>query len=123
MSNKLSLLLIAITLLSFTTISLAFNPPCGGPGQAGNLGPGGGRMAQQLNLTTEQQQQFQNIMQEQRKIGQAWREKHHQEVETQLSKVLDEEQLKNFKAFKQARPKKTGMGFNRANGYGRAMRY
>jgi len=124
MSNKIIVTLITLSLLSFTTVSLAFNPECGGPGKGRGFGPGGGnRIGQVLNLTTEQQKQVQDIMQEQRKIGQAWREKHHQEVETKLSKVLNADQLKQFKEFKQSRKNRRGMRSNQGNGYGRGMRY
>jgi Spy/CpxP family protein refolding chaperone len=122
MSTKINMLLIALALFSLTSISFAYNPQCGGPGQGRGPGGGGFRVAQILNLTSEQQQEFQNIMQEQRKIGQAWREKHHQETEAKLGQILNEEQLKKFKEFKQNRPNKMGMGFNRPNNYGRGMR-
>ncbi len=105
MSTKIKMLLPAIVLVSLSSVSLAFSPP------PNNSGPGS-RMAKKLNLTTEQQQQFQRIIKQQREEGQAWREKHRKAAENKLSAVLNEEQLAKFKTMKQQRANQRG---NRRN--------
>jgi len=126
MTTTQNKLLIGLALISLTSIGLAFGPQWGGaPGQASGFGPGGGYgMTQQLNLTTEQQQQVQTIMQSHREEGWAWREKHHQALEGKLSEVFDAEQLEQFKAFRQQGPQAMmgGRGMRSGQGpYGRGM--
>ncbi len=124
MSSKVNTLLIGLVLVSLTSASLAFGRPCGGPGQGRNFGPGSGggyRMAQELNLSVDQQQQFQNIIQEQRKEAQEWREQHRKEAVKKLSTVLNEQQLTKFKAIKQYQSNRRGRGLNQSRYYRRGM--
>jgi len=117
MATTKSKLLIGLTLVSLSSIGLAYGPQWGGgPG----YGPGN-RMAQELNLTTEQQDKVKTIMQKHREEGQAWREKHHKELETKLGDVLSAEQLETFKSFKQQGPRGRGMGPGGQGPYGKGM--
>ena len=89
--------IIAVALISLSSMAIAFGPQMGGPG------PGGYRMAQELNMTTEQQEQVRDIMTKHREEGQAIRDKHREELEVKLSTVLSPEQLDTFKEMKQQR--------------------
>lgn len=105
MSTKTNKLLIGLALISLASASLAFGSPGGGMKSCQHRGfsPDGGgyRIVNELNLTTEQQNQMQTIMQEQREAAKAWRKKQAEETEAKLSKVLNPEQLEQFKEFKQ----------------------
>lgn len=97
--------LIAVALISLSSMALAYGPQKGGPG------PGGGyRMAQELNLTEAQQEQVRGIMTKHREEGKAMREQHRKALETELSTVLSPEQLDTFKEMKQ---KRGGKGMKR----------
>ncbi|MDX2506172.1 MAG: hypothetical protein QNL62_17070 [Gammaproteobacteria bacterium] len=92
--------IIAVTLISLSSMALAFGPQMGGPGS------GGYRMAQELNLTTEQQEQVGDIMTKHREERKSIRDKHREQLEIKLSTVLSPEQLDTFKEMKQQRGKK-----------------
>lgn len=98
MAAKKGKLLIALTLVSLTSAVLAFGPQGGGPGYGG-----GARMAQELNLTVEQQQQVQELMKKHREEGRQWREQHRKDMEIKLGGVLTPEQLEKFKSIKKQR--------------------
>jgi len=89
--------IIAVALISFSSMAIAFGP------QAGVRDQGGYRMAQELNLTTEQQKQVQDIMSKHREEGRVIRDKHREELKIKLSTVLSSEQLDTFKEMKQQR--------------------
>lgn len=103
MAIKKGKLLIGLALVSLTSVGLAFGPQWG-------AGPGNGnRMAQELNLSAEQKDQVQNLMQKHREEGMKWREQHRKDMETQLSNVLTGEQMAKFKDLKQQGPSGRGM--------------
>jgi len=90
--------IIAVALISLSSMAIAFGPQMGGPG------PGDGyRMAQELNLTKEQQEQVRNIMTKHRDEAEKIRKQHRKDLETKLSTVLSSEQLETFKEMKQKR--------------------
>ena len=96
--------IIAVALISLSSLAIAFGPQKGVPG------PGGGyRMAQELNLTQEQQEQVRDIMIKHRKEAKVMRDEHRKELENKLSTVLSSEQLDTFKAIKQQRGSKRMM--------------
>lgn len=119
MTSTKSKLLVGLALVSLSSVGFAVGTQWGG-GPGYGPGPGGGyRIAQELNLTTEQQEQMQTIMQAHREEGKKWREQHHKDLETKLSDVLNAEQLEQFKAIKQQGPFARGMG---RGGKGSGMR-
>lgn len=90
--------LIALALVSLSSMTFAFAAHMGGPG------PGDGyRMAQELNLTKEQQEQVRDIMTKHRDEAEKMRKQHPKDLETKLSTVLSSEQLETFKEMKQKR--------------------
>lgn len=90
--------LIALALVSLSSMAFAFGPKMGGNG------PGDGyRMAQELNLTKEQQEQVRDIMTKHRDETEKMRKQHRKDLETKLSTVLSSEQLETFKEMKQKR--------------------
>ena len=100
MSTKTNKLLIGLALVSFASASLAMGPP--GGCKSRGFGPdGGGYIMNELNLTSEQQSQVKTILQEQRETAKAWKQKHAEETQAKLGKVLTPEQLEEYKAFKQ----------------------
>lgn len=106
MSHKINKLLVALALISLTSITLASGPPCGGSdGPGRGFGPGnpGDRLAYELNLNTEQQTQVQTIMKEQRNEAQTWKEQHEKATEEKLNKVLNAEQMEKFQSLKKNR--------------------
>ncbi len=100
MTNKINKLLIAAVLVSLTSISFAYEQP---------RQERGGRMAQELNLSAEQQEQFNSIIKEQRATAKSWRQKHHEETREKLSKILNGEQMKKLDELKDKRSKKRNM--------------
>ncbi len=106
MSTKINKSLIALALVSLVSISLAYGPPC-----TSTANNGGYSLANRLNLTAEQLQQVQTVLQEQRQEARAWRKDHRAETETRLSKVLNAEQMEQFKALKQHRFNAKGRHF------------
>ncbi len=104
-------LVIAVALVSLSSMAIAFGPQMGGPGSGG-----GYRMAQELNLTTEQQEQVRDIMIEHREEAQIIREQHRKELESKLSTVLSAEQLDIFKEMKLQRGGKGMRGKGRNQG-------
>lgn len=107
MSNKTNKLLIGLTLISLTSVALAFGPRCGGPdGPGRGFGPGnpGDRLSYELNLNTDQQKQVKAILEEQRNEAKAWREQHKKETDVKLNKVLNAEQIEKFQSLKNNRP-------------------
>jgi len=119
MTSTKNKLLLGLALVSLSSVGLAFGWG-GGPGYG--AGPGGGyRIAKELNLSTEQQEQMQTIMQQHREEGQQWREQHRTELETKLGNVLTADQLEQFKAFKQQGPFGRGMKSRGQGPYGKGM--
>lgn len=121
-SNK-SKLLIALTLFSLSSASLAFGPRWGDPEM--ERGPGY-RLAQELNLSTEQQAKINEIIKAQRKEAQEWHKQHKEQGKEKISKLLTEEQQEKFKQLKEKRgygpemgargPARFGPGMNRDRG-------
>ena len=74
--------IIAVALISLSSMAFAFGPQMGGPGSGG-----GYRMAQELNLTEEQQEQVRDIMTKHREEAKAKRDEHRKELENKLSTV------------------------------------
>ncbi|MCW8932748.1 MAG: hypothetical protein OQL19_21235 [Gammaproteobacteria bacterium] len=100
MSNKINTALIGLALLSLSSISFA----------AGSYNQERGqRMMQELNLTTEQQEQFQGIMKEQKEAAKEWRAKHKEATREKLSQVLTGEQMEKFDEIKKQRSEKRKM--------------
>lgn len=67
-------------------------------------------MAQELNLTAEQQGQVQDLRLKHREEGQVWREQHRKNMKTKLRAILTAEQLDKFISFKQQAPYGRGRG-------------
>ncbi|MCP3849106.1 MAG: hypothetical protein GY694_02535 [Gammaproteobacteria bacterium] len=100
MSYKINAIATGLILISLTTVSLASNSFKQQRGE---------RLAQELNLTSEQQEEVKSIMQEQRKEAQAWRKQHQEETKNKLSKVLNNEQMEKFETMKKQRAEKRQM--------------
>lgn len=99
MSNKITVLITSLILVSLVSLSFAERPPQ----KRGDM------MIQELNLTEQQQVQVKAIMKEQRTTAKAWRKQHHQQTESKLSTVLNKEQMTKFKAMKEERKKNRQM--------------
>ncbi len=100
MSYKINTLVIGLILISLTSLSFASGPNKENRGQ---------RMAQELNLTAEQQTQVQEIMKEQKSAAETWRSSHHEQTREKLSQVLNQEQLAKFDAKKKQHKEKRMM--------------
>lgn len=103
MSRKINTLLASLVLISITSMSAVAGQYNQDRGQ---------RMAQELNLTTEQQTQVKEIMEEQKSKAKAWRTNHQEETKGKLSQVLNDEQMAKFDAIKKQRKEKRMMRKN-----------
>ena len=99
-------LVVAVALISVSSLALAFGPAMT------ERGPGAGyRIAQELNLTTEQQEQVKSIMTQHRDEAVKMRKQHRDKLKDKLSDVLSTEQMEKFDAMKaQGRYSKNKMG-------------
>lgn len=106
MSHKINTLLASLVLISITSMSVAAGQYNQNRGQ---------RMAQELNLTADQQTQVKEIMEEQKSKAKTWRTSHQEETKAKLSQVLNDEQMAKFDAMKKQRKEKRMMRKNKRN--------
>jgi Spy/CpxP family protein refolding chaperone len=88
-------LLISFALLSLTSASLAMGPPWAERQQGRDA-----FLIQELNLSAEQQKQFQKLRQEQREQAMQWRAQRQKIMQEKMQSLLTEEQLEKFKTIK-----------------------
>ncbi|MBF0264489.1 MAG: hypothetical protein HQL46_04395 [Gammaproteobacteria bacterium] len=119
MLNIKSKIFIGIAIVSFSTASIAFYPGDGRPGFTPGYGDGS-RMAAALNMDAKQHQQVKDIMIEHRHQAKTWRDEHRKSLTDKLSRVLNADQLEQFKQHQQQRLER-GRGPGKHGQYGKRM--